>query len=137
MDTNRRDLMTMMALGGAGAVAATATDAAAKARPIEAKLIHHVFFWLKNEGSVQDRDQLVAGLRKLAAIEVVRGLHVGVPAPTEQRDVIDNSYAVSEIMFFDSVADQKIYQDHPLHQEFVRTCSPLWRKVTVYDTLGA
>lgn len=136
MDTNRREMMAMVAAGGAGAMAA-AGGAEAAARPIEAKLLHHVFFWLKDKGSAEDRERLLAGLRKLAAIPVVRALHVGVPAPTEQRDVIDNSYDVSELMFFDSVADQKTYQDHPLHQEFVRTCSPLWRKVTVYDTLSA
>lgn len=128
--------MTMIALGGAGALAVPATASATAApAPITAKLVHHVLFSLKNAGSAEDREQLIAGVRTLADIEVVRGLHIGVPAPTEKRDVVDDSYDVSELLFFDSVADQKIYQDHPVHQAFVASCSHLWRKVVVYDTL--
>ena len=98
-------------------------------------LIHHVFFWLKNPGSQADRDLLISGLRTLKTIDVVRRLHIGVPASTEKRDVVDNSYDVSELMFFDSVEDQKQYQDHPVHMEFVKKYSHLWEKVTVYDSL--
>lgn len=124
----------MIAAGGA---AVAAGPGAAAATPISATLVHHVLFWLKNPDSAEDRDQLIAGLRTLAGIEAIRGLHIGVPAPTEARDVVDASYDVSELMFFDSVADQKIYQDHPIHQQFVAKCSQLWRKVVVYDVLKA
>lgn len=124
----------MIAAGGA---AVAAGPGAAAATPISVTLVHHVLFWLKNPDSAEDRDQLIAGLRTLAGIEAIRGLHIGVPAPTEARDVVDASYDVSELMFFDSVADQKIYQDHPIHQQFVAKCSHLWRKVVVYDTLKA
>ena len=123
----------MIAVGGA----AVAAGPGVAATPISAKLVHHVLFWLKNPDSAEDRDQLIAGLRTLAGIEAIRGLHIGVPAPTEARDVVDASYDVSELMFFDSVADQKIYQDHPIHQQFVAKCSHLWRKVVVYDVLKA
>jgi hypothetical protein len=123
-----------IALGGAGALAIPGT---ATASPISAKLVHHVFFWLKNAGSAADREQLIAGLRTLGDIDVVRGLHIGTPAPTENRDVVDSSYDVSELLFFDSVADQKTYQDHPVHQQFIAKCGHLWRKVVVYDTLSA
>ena len=102
-----------------------------------APLVHHVFFWLKNPGSKEDLAQLVAGIRSLAAIETVRGIHVGVPASTEKRDVVDNSYSASEILFFDDTAGQKTYQDHPLHQKFVAECSHLWSKVVVYDAVPA
>jgi len=62
-------------------------------------------------------------------------LHVAVPAETEKRDVVDNSYSVSELLFFDSLEDQKIYQDHPLHQKFIQERSMLWDKVLVYDSM--
>jgi hypothetical protein len=100
------------------------------------RLFHHVFFWLKNPGSRDDLAELIAGLKTLRSIEVVRELHIGVPAATEQRDVVDATYSVSELMFFDNLAAQKTYQDHPLHQEFVRNCSHLWEKVVVYDSLN-
>lgn len=100
-----------------------------------APVIHHVFFWLKNAGSRADRDRLISGLRTLKTIDVVRQLHIGVPASTEKRDVVDNSYDVSELMIFDSVEDQARYQTHPVHLAFVKTCEHLWEKVVVYDTL--
>ena len=78
---------------------------------------------------------MVAGLRALAKIPVIRNLQIGVPASTEQRDVVDSSFDVSELMVFDNVVDQKTYQDHPIHQDFVAKCSHLWRKVIVYDML--
>jgi hypothetical protein len=100
-----------------------------------APLIHHVFFWLKNAGSPADRDLLISGLRTLKTIDVVRQLHIGVPASTEKRDVVDNSYDVSELMFFDSVEDQAQYQAHPIHLEFVKKYGHLWEKVAVYDAM--
>ena len=100
-------------------------------------MIHHVFFWLNNPGSKADRDRLIAGLNTLRTIEVVQQLHIGVPASTEKREVVDNSYDVSELMFFASVEDQKRYQDHPLHLKFVEDCAHLWRKVVVYDAISA
>ena len=131
MPVNRRDVVTAIALGGAAMV----PDAASAASAPGAKIVHHVFFWLKRPGSDRDRDQLIAGLRALAKIHVIRSLQIGVPASTEQRDVVDASFDVSELMVFDNVADQKLYQDHPIHQDFIAKCGHLWRKVIVYDML--
>ncbi|MDR6708814.1 MULTISPECIES: Dabb family protein [unclassified Novosphingobium] len=93
-------------------------------------MFHHVFFWLKNS---DDRDALIAGLESLRAIPQIRALHIGIPAATEQRDVVESGFAVSELMQFDSPADQKAYQDHPLHLRFVEQCGHLWSRVVVYD----
>ena len=128
MPVNRRDIVKGVALG-----AAAMTSGTASAAPLDGRIVHHVFFWLKNPDSAADRDQLIAGLRKLAKVEVVRSLEIGVPASTEQRDVVDSSFHVSELMVFDNVVDQKTYQDHPVHKDFVAKCSHLWAKVIVYD----
>ena len=96
-----------------------------------------MFFWLKNAASREDLAKLLAGLRTLANIETVRAAHFGVPASTEKRDVVDNSYSASEILFFDDVDGQKIYQDHPIHKQFVADCSHLWDRVLVYDVIAA
>lgn len=100
------------------------------------KLVHHVFFWLKNPDSPEDLARLLAGIRTLAQIETVRGLHVGVPASTEQRAVVDSSYSASELLFFDDIEGQNIYQSHPLHQKFIADCSALWNRVTVFDSVA-
>jgi hypothetical protein len=103
--------------------------------PLNKEVIHQVYFWLKNPSSKEDRQKLLAGLDTLKQIETVRKIHIGVPAPTEERSVIDSSYSASELMFFESVEAQKIYQDHPIHQKFINDCSHLWEKVIVYDSV--
>lgn len=127
MKTSRRELAAMVALGGA---AMSITPAKAATQP---QLVHHVFFWLKRPGSQEDRDKLVAGLRTLRDIPVIRKLLIGLPADTEKRSVVDASYDVSELMHFDNAEDQKAYQDHPIHLAFVKSCSDLWDKLIVYD----
>ena len=103
--------------------------------PASPKLVHHVFFWLKNPDSKEDLAKLIAGIRALAQIETVRGNHVGVPASTEKRAVVESSYSASELLFFDDVEGQNVYQTHPLHQKFVADCSHLWNRVTVFDSI--
>lgn len=119
-----------------GAAAGSAEAALGQPMPKEATLpvIHHALFWLKNPDSREDLDRLIAGVRTLKEVEVVRQLYVGTPASTEKRDVVDNSYHVSEVMIFDSVEDQAVYQTHPIHQKFVKDCSHLWARVVVYDS---
>jgi hypothetical protein len=112
------------------AVAATTSDTS---RP---PIVHHVFFWLKNPTSTEDRDKLVAGLKTLAGIPLIKELYVGVLANTEKRDVVDASWQVSELMFFEDLSAQANYQQHPLHLAFVKNCSPLWEKVVVYDAMN-
>lgn len=131
MSTTRRKFIGTAAALAAGTAASAATpfNRMEKNYPIS----HHVLFWLKNPDSKEDRDKLIAGLKKLIKIETIRELHVGVPAATEERGVVDNSWSVSELMFFSDLAGQKTYQDHPLHQAFIKECSPLWEKVIVYD----
>ena len=122
----------------ASAVALSAS-AAASAMPMETKdkkqLVHHVFFWLKNPDSKEDLAKLLAGLQTLSKIETIRKMHIGVPASTEKREVVDSSYHASELMFFDDLAGQKVYQDHAVHQKFIADCAHLWEKVIVYDSL--
>jgi hypothetical protein len=121
----------------AAAATVAATQAGATTVKNFPKLVHHVFFWLKNPESKEDLARLLEGLRTLAKIESVRGTHFGVPASTEKRDVVDNSYSASEILLFDDTAGQKIYQDHPIHKQFVADCSHLWERVVVYDAISA
>ena len=98
-----------------------------------AQLIHHVFFWLKKPGSVAGRQQLMEGLKTLEGIKEVKKLLIGTPAATEQRGVVDNSYDVSELMYFDNIEGQNAYQVHPIHKAFIEKYSHLWEKVVVYD----
>jgi len=134
-DRSRRDVLVAATALAAG-VAATGSLAAASVPAGKASfptVVHHVFFWLKNPDSKEDLAKLLAGLRTLAGIDTVRGIHIGVPADTEQRGVVDGSYSASELLFFDDVAGQDAYQVHPIHKQFVADCEHLWQRVVVYD----
>lgn len=96
--------------------------------------VHHVYFWLKNTGNIEDLAKLIAGLKKLSAVKTIKQFHIGKPADTK-RDVIDSSYAVSWLVLFDTGEDQASYQTDPIHLRFVEECSSLWQKVVVYDTV--
>ncbi|MFC3114894.1 Dabb family protein [Cellvibrio fontiphilus] len=136
MTTTRRDFITTAAITGAALVAGDALAKPVAGDNAMPKLLHHVFFWLKNPESKEDLEKLIAGVKSLAAIETVRSIHVGVPASTEKREVVDNSYHVSELLGFDDVAGQDAYQIHPLHKKFVDEHQHLWSKVVVYDALA-
>ena len=94
---------------------------------------HMALFWLKNPDSKEDLAALAEGVETLCQIEQVRTLHIGLPAQTKARDVVDHSWSLSESMTFDSLADQAAYQPLPIHQAFIARCARLWEKVLVYD----
>jgi len=98
------------------------------------QVIHHVLFWLKNPDSKEDLNKLVEGLKTLQKIETIRKFNIGVPAATEPRPVVDASYSVSLLQFFDDIEGQNIYQEHPLHISFVNNYSKLWSRVVVFDS---
>ena len=130
----RRTFVTSAAVLSASAVVSALPTMKA---PDKKQLVHHVFFWLKRPDSKEDLAKLLAGLQSLKQIETIRKIHIGVPASTEKRHVVDSSYSASELMFFDDLEGQKIYQDHPIHQKFIADCSDLWERVIVYDAMEA
>jgi hypothetical protein len=111
-----------------------------KSNPIFVKkkgmFIHHVYFWLKNSGNKEDKAKLIEGLKKLSNVNTIKDFYIGQPAAT-RREVIDTSYDVSWLLFFDNAADQDSYQTDPVHLKFVEECSALWEKVVVYDSIDA
>ena len=96
----------------------------------ENKIAHQVYFWLKNP---EDRQKLIDGVNTLKKIKTVRQIHVGIVAGTEKREVIDTSWGVSLLLFFDDIAGEASYQTDPIHLDFVKNYSNLWNKVVIYD----
>ncbi len=121
-------------LAGAG-LAATGLPQVPVAPPASL-FVHHVYFWLKNPDSSEDRARLLKGLQTLPTIKVIQTAHIGVPADTN-RSVIDTSYHFSLLLLFNNRQDQDAYQVHPTHLKFVEDCSALWTKVIVYDSVNA
>ena len=136
-DSTRRQFMTTAGALAAAAALPASAQAASSDCPLDAPVLHMVYFWLANPDSAEDKAKLIKGLKSLQAIPQVQALHVGVPASTLKRDVIDNSFHVSELMMFNSVEDQDAYQTHPVHLKFVEECEHLWERVVVRDSLSA
>ena len=95
--------------------------------------VHVVYFWTKDGTPDSAKQQLVDDCRKyLGDIPTVRHLWTGRPAMTP-RDVVDNSYDVGLCVVLDDSAGHDVYQEHPLHKEFIARNKPNWKRVQVYD----
>jgi hypothetical protein len=129
--SSRRGFLGSMALGLPLATLLKSTTIFAQKKGM---FIHHVYFWLKNSGNKEDKARLIEGLKKLSKVKTIKNFYIGQPAST-RREVIDSSYDVSWLLFFDNPADQDSYQTDPIHLKFVEECSSLWTKVTVYDSV--
>lgn len=105
-----------------------------KAQQPAGKFYHHVYFWLNEPGSAPARQEFLTALKKMKAIPGIRHSFIGTPA-ADARDVVDNSYTFYWLVTFDNKQAWKVYDTHPLHDEF-RKKATLWKKVLVYDTLA-
>lgn len=98
--------------------------------------IHVVYFWMKPGTSDAARAQTVEGCKKyLAKIPAVRHLWTGRPAMTP-REVVDNSYDVGLCVVLDDSAGHDVYQEHPLHKDFIAENKENWQRVQIYDFLA-
>jgi hypothetical protein len=133
---NRRNFLKKVAAGtlAAGLLPITKNASAGEVKLKDA-LIHHVFFWLKEPKNEAHKKQLVKALNDLLKIESIKLSHIGYPAGTESRDVVDHSYSISYLTIFDDQEGQDAYQVHPLHVKFVEENAHLWSKVIVYDSV--
>ena len=96
--------------------------------------IHHVYFYMNNPESIEDRDKLVEGLNKLAKVETIQASYIGFPASTD-REVIVKDYGVSWLCFFKNLEEEEQYQKDPIHLKFIEDYGHLWKTVRVHDSI--
>ena len=133
---NRRSFIKKLAAGTALAgLIPVSEKATAGEVKLTGALVHHVYFWLKEPKNEAHKKQLVNALNELLRVETIKMSHIGFPAGTESRDVVDHSYSVSYMVLFDDRAGQDAYQVHPIHTKFVEDNQHLWNKVVVYDSI--
>ena len=96
-------------------------------------LVHSVYFWLKPELTASQRADFRRGVESLGGIKAVEKVHVGVPAKTEKRPVIDDSYSVALTVICKDIAAHDAYQVDPIHLAFIASCKTFWTKVQIYD----
>ena len=98
-------------------------------------LVHSVYFWLNDNAPAGEAAKLAESCQTLLGkIPGVRHLWAGGPAGTPKRDIIDSSYTIGLIVVLDD--DHKshdVYQEHPLHMEFIARHKPNWKRVQIYD----
>ena len=97
--------------------------------------VHHVLFYLNNPDSEADKAKLLEGLTMLAGVPTIQQSHIGRPAATN-RAVIARDYTYSWLCFFNTPADEEVYQQHPLHDDFRNDYAHLWEKVVIYDAVS-
>ncbi len=98
-------------------------------------MVHTVFFWMNEEVDGSGKKEFIDALQELEAIPSVKRMFVGPAAATPQRDVTDNSFDYSLILWFDDIAGHDAYQVHPIHTAFAEGQGPKFSKVTVYDSV--
>jgi len=96
-------------------------------------LVHSVYFWFKPDADPAVVAAFESGLTRLTAIPDVLTAHFGRPERTPNRAVVDESYAWALIEIFPDLAAHDRYQEHLIHQEFLREFSGSWQRVQVYD----
>jgi hypothetical protein len=102
-------------------------------KEIRRMFVHFVLFWMKPGTSDASRTQLVEDCKTyLGKVPTVRNLWSGPPAMTP-REVVDNTYDVALCVVLDDVAGHDVYQEHPLHKEFIARNKEHWQRVQIYD----
>lgn len=96
-------------------------------------LVHTVIFWLKNDLSDEERGTFFKEVATLGTIPSVEDFHLGTPAQTPKRPVIDDSYDCAVTVVLQDLTAQDQYQIDPIHQEFIDACSSFWERVVIYD----
>ena len=96
-------------------------------------LSHIVVFWLKKDLNEKELSTFENEVRSLGNISSVEHLHVGQPASTNKRPVIDDSYDFCLTVVLKDIAAHDAYQEDTIHLEFIKNCSHMWEKVKIYD----
>ncbi|MFC4872869.1 Dabb family protein [Negadavirga shengliensis] len=94
-------------------------------------IVHQVFFWLHQPE--KDLKAVMEGCKKISETESVKDFHVGIPADTTRREVVDHSFHISLTVYFDTLKDHDRYQEDPVHLQFIEDHKDKWAKVQVYD----
>lgn len=99
------------------------------------KIIHSVYFWLKDGITIEEEQEFLKYFEILRNIPGASSLTFGKPAPTKVRDVTDNTFDYNLIITFDKLSDINAYENHPEHVKGAHSYQKFWKRVQVRDTL--
>lgn len=99
------------------------------------QIAHYVLFWLNDELSEAEITDFAGFFEELKQIPGIKSLHYGRPAPTNPRDVVDNSFTYNLLVYFDSMDEINVYETHPIHLAAIEKYSRYWNRVVVHDSV--
>ena len=129
---SRKKFLSLSALVTAAAVLPLESSARPKTK--KNYLVHHIFYWLKNPDSAEDRNKLIEGLEKLCTIRSVKIYQVGQPE-TFKKDAPDKSYHLSLLTIFEGKEGLESFHKDPIHDAFVKEYKGLWDKKLGFDSI--
>jgi hypothetical protein len=96
-------------------------------------LIHSVFFTLRDDLTEQQRIDFRTGVESLATIPSAASVHIGTPADTPVRPVINRDYDIALTVILNDIPAHDAYQEDPIHNKFIQDYNTYWTNVTIYD----
>jgi len=96
-------------------------------------LVHTVIFWLKKDLSEDQQVVFTNEVKTLGEISSVESIHLGTPAPTPKRPVIEDSYDYAITVVLKDMDAHDQYQVDPIHLDFIDKCKDMWERVVIYD----
>jgi hypothetical protein len=95
-------------------------------------IIHSVYFWLDRKLNAEERTRFKLGVESLGKIPNLSGFFIGGPAETN-RPAVDRTYDVGLTILMKDMTVHQMYQEHPLHRQFLDGFSSCWIKVVIFD----
>lgn len=97
-------------------------------------LAHNVYFTLTDNSDAAKQALVTACKTNLAKHPGVVFFACGTLQPELERPVNDRGFDVALHVVFDSIASHNLYQDAPLHLQFVAENRANWKQVRVFDS---
>ena len=132
---SRRNFLGTVGLATLATTAFGSSKKASTSDEPKQKLMHQVFYWLKNPDSAEDKQKLIDGLHELVTVKQIKYSHVGVPQVYKADDPL-KGYHISLLMVFDEANGINEYHKDDIHQKFVKECGGLWSKTIKFDALA-
>ncbi len=98
-------------------------------------IMHVVYFWLKEGITADEEKDFLRFFDVLKTVPGVHSLHVSKPAPTNPREVVDNSFSYCIFVGFSNMEDINTYETHPIHTGAADKYKKYWTKVLVHDSV--
>jgi hypothetical protein len=138
----KRFLNSLALIGAGGTVLTSCLSSESKTETINTYagfssgfIFHSVYFWLKEGVSSDEEKDFLKFFEILKKVPGVESCHIGKPAKTNPRPVVDNSFSYHIMLTFASLEAITKYEEHPDHLAGIDQYSKLWVKVEVKDTV--